>query len=415
MSAEDLDQRGETGIRALIRNPNYLCVWIFGALTGFIRWFQLLALGVYTLEITDSPFLVSLVPVLWGLPLTLGGPVVGGIADRVNRKRFLGAGVAAILVVSAVMAFLAHTGELAFGHIAAASLLSGLFWATDMPLRRRLMGDAAGGNLSSAMGFDSATNSATRMLGPFMGGAMLQWFGIAGVFGLSMVAYAAGLLLVLAIRLPAQSALAVTPSLVRDLGAGIRLALGNWELRRVLAVTVLFNIFGFPMTSMIPILGREQLGLTPSLVGFLSSLEGAGAFAGGMAIAMFAKPATYGRIFIGGVLLHLTLVFYLSILAAVSGGPNHSFVAASLTLCVAGVAMSGFAAMQSTLTYFHTAAEYRSRVLGVVALCIGTGPLGFLNVGWLAENHGVPAALAIMSLEGLFGMLLLWYWGVLRR
>jgi MFS family permease len=415
MSAEDLDQRGETGIRALIRNPNYLCVWIFGALTGFIRWFQLLALGVYTLEITDSPFLVSLVPVLWGLPLTLGGPVVGGIADRVNRKRFLGAGVAAILVVSAVMAFLAHTGELAFGHIAAASLLSGLFWATDMPLRRRLMGDAAGGNLSSAMGFDSATNSATRMLGPFMGGAMLQWFGIAGVFGLSMVAYAAGLLLVLAIRLPAQSALAVTPSLVRDLGAGIRLALGNWELRRVLAVTVLFNIFGFPMTSMIPILGREQLGLTPSLVGFLSSLEGAGAFAGGMAIAMFAKPATYGRIFIGGVLLHLTLVFYLSILAAVSGGPNHSFVAASLTLCVAGVAMSGFAGMQSTLTYFHTAAEYRSRVLGVVALCIGTGPLGFLNVGWLAENHGVPAALAIMSLEGLFGMLLLWYWGVLRR
>lgn len=415
MRAEDLDQRGETGIRALIRNPNYLCVWIFGALTGFIRWFQLLALGVYTLEITDSPFLVSLVPVLWGLPLTLGGPVVGGIADRVNRKRFLGAGVAAILVVSAVMSFLAHTGELAFGHIAAASLLSGLFWATDMPLRRRLMGDAAGENLSSAMGFDSATNSATRMLGPFMGGAMLQWFGIAGVFGLSMVAYAAGLLLVLAIRLPAQSALAASPSLVRDLGAGIRLALGNWELRRVLAVTVLFNIFGFPMTSMIPILGREQLGLTPSLVGFLSSLEGAGAFAGGMAIAMFAKPATYGRIFIGGVLLHLTLVFYLSILAAVSGGPNHSFVAASLTLCVAGVAMSGFAAMQSTLTYFHTAAEYRSRVLGVVALCIGTGPLGFLNVGWLAENHGVPAALAIMSLEGLFGMLLLWYWGVLRR
>lgn len=415
MSAEDLEKTAGTGIRALIRNPNYLCIWMFGGLTGFIRWFQLLALGVYTLEITDSPFLVSLVPVLWGLPLTLGGPVVGGIADRVNRKLFLGAGVAAILLVSSVMAFLARTGELAFGHIAAASLLSGLFWATDMPLRRRLMGDVAGENLSSAMGFDSATNSATRMLGPFMGGAMLQWFGIGGVFGLSMVAYAAGLLLVYAIRLPAPSATAVSPSLVRDLGAGIRLALGNWELRRVLGVTVVFNIFGFPMTSMIPILGREQLGLTPSLVGFLSSLEGAGAFAGGMAIAMFAKPATYGRIFIGGVLLHLTLVFYLSILAAVSGGPNHSFVAASLTLCMAGIAMSGFAAMQSTLTYFHTAAEYRSRVLGVVALCIGTGPLGFLNVGWLAENYGVAVALAIMSLEGLFGMLLLWYWGVLRR
>ena len=139
------------------------------------------------------------------------------------------------------------------------------------------------------------------------------------------------------------------------------------------------------------------------------------AFAGGMAIAMLAKPPHYGRIFVGGALLHVTLVFYLGILAAVSGGPNHSFIAASLTLATMGTAMSGFAAMQSTLTYLHTAAEYRSRVLGVVALCIGTGPLGFLNIGWLAEHYGLPTALVTMSLEGLFAILLLWYWGVLKR
>jgi MFS family permease len=415
VSADGLDKPDDIGIPALFRNPNYLRVWAFGSLTGFIRWFQLLALGVYTFEITDSPFLVSLVPVLWGLPLTLGGPVIGGIADRVNRKVFLGTGIAAILCVAASMAFLAQIGELAFVHIAVASLLSGLFWATDMPLRRRLIGDVAGGNLSAAMSLDSATNSATRMLGPLIGGIMLQWFGIVGVYGLSTAVYAVGLLLVFSVRLPAHAGTAASPSLVRDLAAGIRYALGNWELRRVLSVTIVFNIFGFPVTSMIPILGREQLGLTPSLVGFLSSLEGAGAFAGGMAIAVFSKPAHYGTIFVSGVVFHLTLVFYLSILAAVSGGPNHSFVAASLTLVTVGVAMSGFAAMQSTLTYFHTAAEYRSRVLGVVALCIGTGPLGFLNVGWMAEHHGLPTALASMSLEGLFAMLLLWYWGALRR
>jgi len=415
MSADSLGGPAETGIPALFRNRNYLCVWVFGALTGFIRWFQLLALGVYTFEITDSPFLVSLVPVLWGLPLAFGGPLIGGIADRVNRKVFLGIGIGVIMGVAAVMAFIAKTRGLAFEHIAVASLFSGLFWATDMPLRRRLIGDVAGENLAAAMSLDSATNSATRMLGPFIGGVMLQWFGITGVYALSTAVYAAGLLLVFSVRLPPNTGMASSLSLVRDLAAGIRHALANWELRRVLAVTVVFNIFGFPFTAMIPILGREQLGLTPSLVGFLSSLEGAGAFAGGMTIAMWAKPAHFGRIFLGGVLVHLHLIFYLSILAAVAGGPNHSFVAASMTLAVMGFAMSGFAAMQSTLTYVHTAPEYRSRVLGAVALCIGTGPLGFLNLGWLAENYGLPAALAIMSLEGLFAMLLLWYWGVLRR
>jgi MFS family permease len=415
MSEDGLGRPAEIGIPALFHNKNYLCVWIFGGLTGFIRWFQLLALGVYTFEITGSPFMVSLVPVLWGFPLSFGGPVIGGIADRVNRKVFLGLGIGAILCVAAVMAFIAKTRGLAFGHIAVASLVSGLFWATDMPLRRRLIGDVAGENLTAAMSLDSATNSATRMFGPFIGGVMLQWFGIAGVYALSAAVYAASLLLVFSIRLPAQAGAVASLSLIRDLVAGIRYALGAWELRRVLAVTIVFNIFGFPFTSMIPILGREQLGLTPSLVGFLSSVEGAGAFAGGMAIAMLAKPALYGRIFVGGVLLHLHLILYLSILAAVSGGPNHSFVAASATLAVMGFAMSGFASMQSTLAYFHAAPEYRSRLLGAVALCIGTGPLGFLNVGWLAESFGLPAALAIMSLEGLFAMLLLWYWGVLRR
>ena len=71
--------------------------------------------------------------------------------------------------------------------------------------------------------------------------------------------------------------------------------------------------------------------------------------------------------------------------------------------------------MQSVLTYLCAKPEYRSRVFGVFALCIGTGPLGFLNVGWLAEIYGVPAAMLIISAEGLFAILLLWIYGVLSR
>ena len=71
---------------ALFRNPNYLAIWLLGSLTGFIRWFQLLALGVYTFEITGSPLLVSIVPILWGSPLAIFGPIIGGVADRVDRK-----------------------------------------------------------------------------------------------------------------------------------------------------------------------------------------------------------------------------------------------------------------------------------------------------------------------------------------
>ena len=111
----------------------------------------------------------------------------------------------------------------------------------------------------------------------------------------------------------------------------------------------------------------------------------------------------------------MLLVLYLSALSYVSGGPLHSFFAAALTLTAIGIAGAGFAAMQSTLTYMNAEAEYRSRILGVLALCIGTGPLGFLNIGWMAESYGLPAALAIMACEGLVALAVLWTYDALNR
>ncbi len=405
----------ETGLRGLVQNPNYVSIWLLGTLTGFIRWFQLLALGIYTFEITGSPILVALVPVLWGLPLTFCGPIIGGFADRLNRKFMLSSSLAMVLAVSVVMVVLAYKELLTFSYIAIASVLSGLFWATDMPVRRRLVGDLAGESVSAAMSLDAATNSATRMVGPLFGGVMLQWVGITGVFALSTAVYAIGLALVLLAQLPTTVKRSVSPALIRDLIEGMRFVLGDWELRRVFLITIVFNMFGFPFTAMIPILGKEDLDLAPFLVGLLSSLEGFGAFVGAMVVAVFAQPKDFARIFIWGCAGYLGVVFYLGILAYVAGGPYHSFIATSITLTMAGLFGAGFATMQSTLTYVNAPLEFRSRVFGVLALCIGTGPIGFLNVGWMAETFSLHTALLIMSIEGIFVLVVLWVYDALTR
>ena len=127
-----------------------------GGLTGIVRWLQLLVFGVYSFEITGSPLLVSLVPVFFMLPLALCGPLIGVMADRVNRKLLLCFSLVGIGIVSGTMAFIATIDTLTFGHITLASVLSGVFWATDMPVRRRLMGDLSAGALSTAMSLDSA-------------------------------------------------------------------------------------------------------------------------------------------------------------------------------------------------------------------------------------------------------------------
>ena len=140
-------------------------------------------------------------------------------------------------------------------------------------------------------------------------------------------------------------------------------------------------------------------------------MEGLGAFVGALVIAVHARPGQFLRIYVGGVILYLGIIGYLSLLAFVAGGPYHSFIGCALALAVSGVGSACFAAMQGTLTYLAAPVEYRSRVLGMLTLCIGTGPLGFLNVGLMAEQFGVAAALAIISAEGFIALLALWAWG----
>ena len=94
--------REESGIRILLE-PELPLHLDHGRADRFHPLVPAAGAWCYTFEITGSPFLVSLVPVLWGLPLTFCGPI-GGIADRVNREVLLAATIAVIFGVAATLA-----------------------------------------------------------------------------------------------------------------------------------------------------------------------------------------------------------------------------------------------------------------------------------------------------------------------
>ena len=382
------------GVRRLLLlgNPRFLLVWGVGGLTGIVRWLQLLVLGIYTFQITGSPLLVSVVPMLWMLPLALCGPPVGVVADRISRKLLLLVSLAMMFSVSVAMALADAIG---FAHIALASVFGGIFWAADMPVRRRLLGDLAGGDLATAMSLDSATSNATRMIGPVLGGVVLQAFSLAGVFILSAAVFAVSLAAIALTPVPGTPRRVQSTYFLQELISGIRFVAGDARLRWVLAVTVVFNVWGFPFTSMIPVIGAGRLGLDSSMVGLLSSTEGLGAFIGAVVVAVAARPKGFAPLYLWGTAAYLALVGCLGVVSLVGGEVVDSFLAASGILLAVGLAGACFSAMQSTLSYLNAPPEYRSRVLGVLTLCIGTGPIGFLHVGWLAETFGVPAALMI--------------------
>lgn len=390
------------GLRGLLRDPVYLWVWATGTVGGIARWLEMLVLGIFAFEVTGSPFLVALLVILRMMPLAIFGSVVGTIADRLPPQRFLLASLVFATLLSATLFLLLLFGVARYWHVAVAAFLSGQVWATDMPLRRRILGDVAGpARLAPAMSFDSATNNGTRMLGPLLGGIIYQLLGTSGAFALSTILYALGTAFITLVPATVSTGhLAARSSrIMGDFRAAFRFVANNGDVLRILLVTVVFNVWGFPFVAMIPVIGADTLNLSASGIGGLAAMEGAGAFVGSMTIAVIAPATGFRRIYYFGALALLILVF-------VAGWVTQPLSFAALLLCI-GFAGAGFYTMQSTLIYSVAPPEMRGRLFGVLVICIGTGLIGFTNIGLMGEWFGGTAAIRIIAAEGLIPLVVI--------
>ena len=72
--------------------------------------------------------------------------------------------------------------------------------------------------------------------------------------------------------------------------------------------------------------------------------------------------------------------------------------------------------MQSTLIYQIAPEDMRGRLFGLITICIGSGLIGFANLGLLAEYFGTANALWIMALQGVIPTILIGFqWPQLRE
>jgi MFS family permease len=301
------------------------------------------------------------------------------------------------MATSATIAALALADAVQIWHLAVASFMNGIAWASDNPVRRAMIGQVAGpARMGTAMSVDVATSNGSRVFGPTLGGLLLATVGLDGAFLLSVLIYAPAVVAVLRLPRAPVAPSAGTPSVLASIAEGFRFLRHEPRLVGTLLVTLLFNLFGWPFTSMIPVIGQDRLGLGPAGIGVLASMDGVGAFMGAVAIALLAKQAQYKAIYLGGITLYFTML----VAFALATGP----VLAGIALVLTGVGGAGFAIMQPTLVFLATPPEMRSRVLGLLSVCIGLGPVGFLVLGGLAELVGAPAATAAMGLAGLVAL-----------
>ena len=370
----------------LFANSDFWRLWYAGLIVFVVRWLETLAVAVFVYRATGSAFLVAMMTMLRLLPMGLFGAVLGAVAERIERRTAQIGVIVLMAGTSASLAVLAYADQLAVWQLAVASFINGLGWATDNPVRRVMIGEVVGSQkMGVAMSIDVGTNNASRMLGPTMGGILFTTVGVGGAFELSVLLYATALLAVLGLRYRNSQARHDGMSVLARMRDGLALVRQDRRLVGTLVITVIYNVFGWPFTSMVPVIAQDRLHLTPEWIGIMASMDGVGAFIGAAVIALFIGPRFYARTYLTGVTSYLIML----IVFALSPQP----ITAGVALILTGIGGAGFSIMQATLVYLAAPPDMRSRVLGVLSVCIGIGPIGFVHLGLMADAIGAPAAI----------------------
>ncbi len=389
-------------LRALFAVPDYRRLWAIGAGVGLARWLEFLALAIYAYQLTGSAQLVALLAIARMVPYVAFGFLVGALADLFDRRRLLVLSFLGGAATSIVMTALALTGNAGYWSVIVAAMVSGAIWITDMPVRRRLLVEAAGApRMASALGFDNSTSHATRALGPLAGGGIYQWLGLEGIFCLSALVYLG--CLVLSARLTPTPASDTTMQGQRISPLALivppRELIFNRPFLLMIGITVVYNVWCFPFMAMIPVIAQKDFLLSPAAVGALSACDGIGGTLGAIAIGLLVTTRTLFHAYflgtLGFLLLLLALALYLTVEMAV------------VCLLLIGVAAACFSATQYALVYALSSPEVRGRATGFLSIFIGTSIFGFYNTGYLFARFSSTDALKIMVLEGLIPLLLL--------
>ncbi len=376
--------------------PDFWRLWFVGMVVSIVRWLETVAVGVVVYQQTGSAFVVAMITMLRLLPMALFGAFLGAFAERFDRRLTLAVLTGLMAVTSATLGILAWQGPLAVWQLATGAFLNGCGWATDNPLRRMMMGEAVGRDrMATAMAFDIGASNASRMVGPTVGGLLLAGIGLSGAFLLSAGLYLVAVVATLSVR----TRLAPSPGAGAVLGRtweAIVIVFSDRRLAATMIVTVIYNVFAWPFTSMIPVIARDRLSLGPEGVGILTSFDGIGAFVGSILLALLLTPGWHARAYIGGVAVYL--------LGVIGFALAPTAVLAGAALLVTGLSGAAFATLQATIVYLAAPTEMRSRVLGVLSVCIGTGPIGFILLGWLGDRIGAAEATALVGGLGLLAL-----------
>jgi MFS family permease len=350
------------------------------------EWMETTALLWLLNQMTDSPFMGTLMMTLRFLPMVVFAFIGGVAADRLNRRLLLSLALAAAAVISIALAVLIHTGLLRPWHILVSAVLSGVVSSFNHPARNTLVPNLVKKeHYLNAITLDNASVTVSRIIGAPLAGFIISYAGVTPVLGLKAVGAILSIMWLRWIHTPETPVEAKKETPFHNLTEGMQYV---GQHKPVLTQVLLYLLPFFvtnSYTGLLPYFATNNLHVGPELYGVLNAAPGAGALLATFVLAYFVNLRRKGLVLLlGGIAQGLGLIFFAG---------STFYLLGLLLLAVVGGANTIFMTLNNTIIQEMIPDYVRGRVMSLREVSMGLGPSGSLVAGVIAGVLNVPIAL----------------------
>jgi len=372
-------------------NRAFLALWMANVLSNVGGWMQSTGAAWEMTSLTPEPIFVALLAA-GTLPMFLFCFLAGILADRFERRRYIIVCQVWMMGVAATLAVLAYYGRLTHWNLLALAFCMGLGNAMNAPAWHAVVPEIVSGPmLRPAIALNSAGFNLARTVGPVIGQILLSLVGVFLLFAINACTYIGVIFAMSRWRRPAEARAAQRrEGFVEAARTGIAFVRNSAELKAIFGRGLCFFVPGIAIGTLLPVIGRFELGLDEFAFGILYAVFGVGAVAGAILMPTVNRLLGPDRANIWAMGLHAaaTLIAALVMTPYVVGA-----CIALLGACWITVMANNTTAIQSILPNFM-----RARGMAVHQMVFfGAMVAGSLLWGKIATLFGTQTSLIVSA------------------
>lgn len=348
--------------------------------------------------LAPSPLMVGLMQTAENAPLFLLALPAGALADIVDRRRLLLFTQAWMLISAVTLGLLTLFGLTTPTVLLLLIFSLGLGSALNAPAWQAIVPELVPrAELSAAVALNSVAFNIARAVGPALGGLVVAAIGNWAVFLLNSLSFIGVLLVLYRWRRKPIESISPTERIVGAMHAGLRYVRHDPGLRAVLVRTGVFVSCASALWAMLPLVARQQLGLSAFSYGILLGSLGAGAIIGAIVLPVVRRKLSINILVIGGTLIFAAVT---AVLATI-----HIFVLLCVVMICGGIAWMALMSSFNVSVQALVPAWVRARALAIYLLVFFGGmALGSAFWGVVANRIGISATLLYAAAALIVGL-----------